>query len=119
MQYTVLGKTSFTRENRIFGMTESEIESELLSHQNHRPAFNTSSGSAVEGSEIYNRSYHHELDFVEEEDDIDGNDNSFCETPDSLFRLSHAGRYSRLGGDENLGGRENNYECSHQMSMCR
>lgn len=116
----VLGKTSFTRENRIFGMTESEIESELLSHQIQRPAFNTSSSTGGEESEIYNRSHHQDPDFVEEEDNIDDNDNNFCETPnDSLFRLSHAGRYSRLGGDENLGGRENNYGCSHHMSMCR
>ena len=120
LQYMFLGKTSFTRENRIFGMTESEIENELLSHQIQRPAFNTSSSNGGEGSETYNRSYNHELDFVEEEENIDDSDNNFCETPDnSLFRLSHAGRYSRLGGDENLGGRENNYDCSHHMSMCR
>ena len=101
-------------------MTESEIEEALLSHQSPRSGFNAGSGGTGGGGEIYNRSYHQALDFVgEEEEETDENDGNFCETPESLFRLSHAGRYSRLRGDENLGGRENDFEFSHQMSMCR
>ena len=99
-------------------MTESEIEEALLAHQSPRSGFDTSSGTGG-GGEIYNRSHHQALDFVGEEEEIDEIDGNFCGTPDSLFRLSHAGRYSRLKGDENLGGRENDFDFSHQMSMCR
>ena len=118
IQYSCIGKTSFTRENQIFGMTESEIEKALLSQQGPRIAFNASSGTGA-GGEIYHRSHHEALDFVGEEEEIDENDGNFCDTPDSLFRLSHAGRYSRLRGDESCGARGQEFECSHQMSMCR
>jgi hypothetical protein len=97
-------------------MTESEIERALLSQQGPRIAFYASSGTGAAG-EIY---HHHEApDFVGEEEEIDENDGNFCDTPDSLFRLSHAGRYSRLRGDESCGARGQEFECSHQMSMCR
>jgi hypothetical protein len=118
MQYSCIGKTSFNRENQIFGMTESEIEKALLSQQGPRIAFNASSGTGA-GGEIYHRSHHEALDFVGEEEEIDENDGNFCDTPDSLFRLSHAGRYSRLRGDESCGARGQEFEFSHQMSMCR
>jgi hypothetical protein len=99
-------------------MTESEIEKALLSQQGPRIAFNASSGTGA-GGEIYHRSHHEALDFVGEEEEIDENDGNFCDTPDSLFRLSHAGRYSRLRGDESCGARGQDLEFSHQMSMCR
>lgn len=99
-------------------MTESEIEKALLSQQGPRIAFNASSGTGA-GGEIYHRSHYEALDFVGEEEEIDENDGNFCDTPDSLFRLSHAGRYSRLRGDESCGARGQEFECSHQMSMCR
>lgn len=99
-------------------MTESEIEKALLSQQGSRIPFNASSGTGA-GGEIYNRSHHQALDFVGEEEEIDENEGNFCDTPDSLFRLSHAGRYSRLRGDESCGAIGQEFEFSHQMSMCR
>lgn len=119
-QYTCLGKVSYSRSSPIHKLTESQIEEALLAMQAGRrdpPAGSSSSSSSRIGAEnpdatdIYTSSHYQALDFEdagggegEGEGEFGEGDDSFLHgSPDSLLRLSHAAKYTRLSANEEWG----------------
>jgi hypothetical protein len=113
LQYTCLGKVSYSRSSPIHKLTEQQIEDSLLSMQAGRrePVASSSSSSKMgaahaDASDIYNSSHYEALDFKEEtEGEFGDADDSFLDASpeDSLRRFSTAPSYSKLSANDEWG----------------
>jgi hypothetical protein len=108
LQYTCLGKVSYSRSSPIHMLTELQIEDALLAMQASRrePAAGTSSSSKTGAphadSDIYSNSHYEALSFKEEADaEFDADDSFLDGSPeDSLRRFASEPQYSKLSAEE-------------------
>jgi hypothetical protein len=108
LQYTCLGKVSYSRSSPIHKLTELQIEDALLAMQAGRrePAACSSSSSKIGAphadSDVYSNSHYEALSFKEEADaEFDGDDSFLDRSPEnSLRRFASEPPYSKLSAEE-------------------